>query len=251
MASDFDSDALIAALAAATTAEDRFAALTKGLGSIGIDIVNYGFFDASAAERAATDIQFMTTMSSGWMDYYHGDGLAASDPHVLRVQAGRITPYLWGSTIIDRLDDPGERRVALEGIDNGLKTGLFVPLASPLEPFTPVAGIALASALSEAEFGKLFALHGAALTQIAYIFHHASIRGIWLDRIGAKRLSDRERDCLRHLADGRRQDAIADRLGIARVTVEMHLRSARQKLGARTLHEAIARALIFGEISRS
>jgi DNA-binding CsgD family transcriptional regulator len=35
------------------------------------------------------------------------------------------------------------------------------------------------------------------------------------------------------------------------VTVEMHLRSARQKLGARTLHEAIARALIFGEISRS
>lgn len=39
-------------------------------------------------------------------------------------------------------------------------------------------------------------------------------------------------------------------MGIARVTVELHLRTARQKLGARTLYEAIAKALVMGEISR-
>jgi len=36
---------------------------------------------------------------------------------------------------------------------------------------------------------------------------------------------------------------------VARVTVEMHLREARKKLGARTVNEAIAKALVFGEIS--
>jgi DNA-binding CsgD family transcriptional regulator len=244
----FDGNRLVLDLAKAATPDERFEILTKGVGQLGIDVVNYGFFDQIAARKAATDIQFMTTMTDGWMAHYYDSQLAASDSHVLRVQAGQISPYLWGASSIERLESRDEKRTAREGAEEGLKSGLFVPMASPLDPFSPVAGIALAGSLSEAEFGKLVAEHGVALLHIAYVFHNASIRTVWMEQAGGKPLTERESDCMRFLADGLRQDAIADVMGIARVTVEMHLRSARQKLRARTLTEAVAKSILFDQL---
>jgi len=56
-------------------------------------------------------------------------------------------------------------------------------------------------------------------------------------------LSLRELDVLDHLSQGSRPDAIADSLGIAKVTVDFHIRNARLKLGARTATEAVAVAI--------
>lgn len=60
------------------------------------------------------------------------------------------------------------------------------------------------------------------------------------------RLSRRERECLLWLAAGLRNDRIAERLGIRGATVELHLRNARRKLGARTREQAVARAVALG-----
>lgn len=54
-------------------------------------------------------------------------------------------------------------------------------------------------------------------------------------------LSDRERDCLAFLADGRRDKEIADLLGITEATVRFHIDNARTKLGARNRAQAVAR----------
>lgn len=246
----FDADQLIEDLRLAAGAEARFTVLTEGLGKLGLDIVNYGFFDAQAAELVRADIQFMSTMRDDWMTYYYDSALGETDVHVQRVVAGKITPYTWMESDMRRLDAKAERKTALEGAEAGLRSALCVPLASPLDPFSPVAGITLGSSMNEADFRKVTAEHGATLLSIAYLFHNASIRQVWRERAGGKRLSNRERDCLSHLADGKRHDAIAHLLGLARVTVEAHLTSGRRKLGARTLNEAVAKALLFGEISR-
>jgi DNA-binding CsgD family transcriptional regulator len=60
------------------------------------------------------------------------------------------------------------------------------------------------------------------------------------------RLSPRERECLTWLVAGLRSDRIAERLGLSRVTVDLHLTRARRRLGARTREQAVARALILG-----
>ena len=62
------------------------------------------------------------------------------------------------------------------------------------------------------------------------------------------RLSLRERRCLEMVARGLRIQAIADEIVIARVTVEMHLKSAREKLDAATLPQAVSKALETKEI---
>lgn len=243
-------DDLIDKLAAAPTPAARFQALATGLSRIGLDTINYGFFDARAAEMASADIQFMTTMSDDWMRYYFGQSLAATDAHVVRVKARKITPYIWGERQILGLECKNEQVTALTAADAGLCSALCVPMTSPLDPFTPVGGITLGSSLGEREFKQILAEHGATLLSIAYLFHNASIRQLWSERAGGPLLSIRERDCLQYLADGKRQDSIAHAMGLARVTVEMHLGRARQKLSARTLNEAIAKAMVMGEIRK-
>lgn len=52
-------------------------------------------------------------------------------------------------------------------------------------------------------------------------------------------LSARERQCLALIGDGFRIKSIARELGLAEVTVELHLRNARRKLGAKTRDQAV------------
>ena len=56
-------------------------------------------------------------------------------------------------------------------------------------------------------------------------------------------LSKREREILRLLADGLRNDAVAAQLGISPMTVRTHIRHAMEKLSADTRTEAVATAL--------
>jgi DNA-binding CsgD family transcriptional regulator len=244
----FDGGRLVRDLAQTATVTERFTVLTRGLAALGLDTINYGILDPAAADLENADIQFLTTMSEDWMDYYVGENLAVSDIHVVRAQARNLIPYRWGETQIDRIAGE-EKATALQGVEAGLRSTLCVPLSGPLDPFSPVGAINLGSSMGEREFDLVMNEHGAALISIAHIFHNASIRQFWRAWSGRKPLSARERDCLRYLAEGKRHDAVAHALGISRVTVEMHLRGARQKLGALTVNEAIAKALVLGEIA--
>lgn len=61
-------------------------------------------------------------------------------------------------------------------------------------------------------------------------------------------LTLREIEVLSLLANGMRTDQIAHRIGLARGTVEFHIRNARVKLQAHTREQAIARAIVTGKI---
>ncbi len=62
-------------------------------------------------------------------------------------------------------------------------------------------------------------------------------------------LSTREAECLLWLARGLRSAAIAERLSLAVVTVELHIKNARVKLGATTREHAVAKAITLGLIA--
>jgi DNA-binding NarL/FixJ family response regulator len=62
-------------------------------------------------------------------------------------------------------------------------------------------------------------------------------------------LSYRERQVLGLLAHGHDGPAIAGRLNLSPETVRSYSQSARDKLGAKTRTEAVALALVRGEIS--
>lgn len=246
--SDLDFGAVVEAIRGATAPADRFEVVTSALARMGIDQINYGFFNPAAASEAEAEVLFLSTMRSDWLSYYYERQMHLHDPHVVLVRQGNLMPYRWGGQAIAAISETNVRNAALEIEEAGIAAALCVPLASPLAPAQPIAGMTLGSSLAEKELKKLVGEASPHLVTLAHLFHEMSLGALHRQHLGAAALSPRERDCLRLIADGLKQDAVADRLGLAISTVELHLRNARRKMKARTLAQTVARALRFGEI---
>jgi len=100
-----------------------------------------------------------------------------------------------------------------------------------------------------------FVLKEAPLADVARAIETVAAGGVYVDPVLAgalasgetsgslKRLSQREREVLRLLADGLRNEEIGRRLHIAAETARAHIRNAMRKLGAETRTQAVATAL--------
>ena len=88
--------------------------------------------------------------------------------------------------------------------------------------------------------------HGATLAVAAHVTHTV------LQRLSIKllqnkiKLSEREIECMFWLSRGERPYAIANRLKLARVTVDLHIRNAKKKLNAKTREQAVVKAVFLG-----
>ncbi|MFC4442182.1 helix-turn-helix transcriptional regulator [Caulobacter henricii] len=226
----------------------RFETLTKRLSAIGLDTVNYAVFVPPESGISNADVYFQTTLAEDFMTFYYDENFAESDPHVRRLREGHLSPYAWNENDLG-LASLNEREVLNAGVEAGLRSTLCVPLPVPLNPFTPAGAFNLGSTMSARDFDLVLKEHVQELLTVAHIFHNASVQQTWSAHRGSVPLTIRERDCLRYLMEGMRYDAIAHAMGLAVVTVEVHVSNARRKLGARTATEAVAKALVRGEIS--
>lgn len=87
------------------------------------------------------------------------------------------------------------------------------------------------------------------LQSIAVNLHDGAMRSHTLTRsLRAPNLSQREVEILQWIAAGKSQQDVGDILGISHRTVEVHLRSGRDKLYALTTPQAVARAIAMGLI---
>jgi DNA-binding CsgD family transcriptional regulator len=240
---------LIESICRAKAVEQRFDCLTKSMAMLGIDQVNYGYLDPAAATEDQADVLFLSSMDTGWLDFYSDRGLQAHDPYVKSVRAGIVSPYRWGRAELVQLNDAPAKQAALLIADAGIVSSIFVPLCAPAGALRAVAGVTFGSTLQDDEFQASTSGLSSILTAAAHLFHERSRGPLRRERFGIRPLSPRERDCLTLMAMGYRADRIAERLGLARVTVELHLRQGRVKLKARTMPEAVARALQFNEIA--
>ncbi|MBI1256548.1 MAG: hypothetical protein GC204_03670 [Chloroflexi bacterium] len=233
-------------LAAENEPTARWALLTSTLRQFGLDQINYAFLDFESATRMeARGDPAMSTMSRDWIEHYTEQLYDMQDDAVAHVRRGEIAPMLWSVERAPRMSAP---KVIYEAGDAGLRSGLLVPLAGPAGSTLSGAGIMLGSSFDEVEFLKLIGSQGMTLVALAHLFHAGAVGELMRRRHNTPPLTPRERDCLQLLARGLHTDAIGDRLAIATVTVEMHLRNARRKLGAKTSPEAIARALLYQQI---
>jgi two-component system response regulator DevR len=100
-----------------------------------------------------------------------------------------------------------------------------------------------------------FVLKEAPLADLVRAIETVAAGGIYVDPVlggaiaiaqvqkGAPRLTDRERDVLRLLADGHSNERIGERLFISPETVRTHVRKAMHKLDADTRTQAVAIAI--------
>ncbi|OCC23622.1 hypothetical protein MB02_10655 [Croceicoccus estronivorus] len=227
----------------------RWDGLTKYLGRYGADQVNYGVLDNISFNMNEAPVTFISTMNPEWITYYGEQRLDLHDPHVGFVREGRLAPYRWSEEVLPHVDGFLERDVVAQTVDAGLRAQINVIAPDPLGITGPIAGVTIGSSLQSREFFGCVGKKDLILATAATIFHHHVIGEVRRSQVGAKPLTGRERDCMAYIATGLRTTRIAEKLRLSEVTVEMHLRNARMKLRASTTPQAVARAMIFGDIA--
>jgi len=234
------------AMAAAPTAVGRWNAFTTGLADIGLDQINYAFLDFATYDRlAARGDPAMSTMRRDWIEYYADRRYDLDDELVAHVRAGRFDPKFYRTSDARNFGRP---EIMHEAREAGMNTGFLVPLPGPWGDHLPAAGIVMGSSLGDVEAARITRDHAPNLIALAHVLHTSMSGELLRRRAGAAPLTGRERDCLQLTANGMRIARIADRLMLAEATVSLHLKNARKKLGARSLPEAVARAMIYNQI---
>lgn len=224
----------------------RWQTFTAALADIGCDQINYGFLDLETAARMdARCDPSLSTMSGDWISYYVDKRFDLVDHALAHVRAGNHAPMRWNTP---PARGTHSHLAFEEAREAGLKSGILVPLAGPHRSNLPGAAIMIGSSASETDFQKMFASRLPELVSLAHLFHAGAVGELLRLRDNVPKLSARERDVLQFIARGERIDQVAHRLALARVTVELHLRNCRKKLRCRTIAEAVARAMLYGEI---
>lgn len=190
-----------------------------------------------------------TSLPKYWRDRYKDREYHLRDPfYCYCCQTFRTVRT--GPAYLDRYPflKESERRIVLEGGETGFRSGFTAPVR--LFGSSAFGGWNFGSTMGAASIESLIGSHGAEIRIASFCIHEYAQKLLEADRNCAESvsLSPRERECLLWLSRGFRTSAIAHRLGIAPVTVDLHFKGARRKLNAATREEALAKAILSGAI---
>lgn len=223
--------------------DDLWERLHRPLAGFGIT----GLLYACEAMPDISKLDFSLILSSydrAYMDAALASGLFYSNEFT-QMAVAETAPALWGDTSrLDRMTPEKKRALDLD-FDYGVTTGVTVPMHFHNGLGTSGVGCHAAH-MSWEEFDRLWGENGHTITAIINAFD-IRVRQDHADDIFP--LTARERECLLWLIAGLRPQQIAFRLGTHPKTVEKQINSAKHKLKATTVAQALATALIFGLIS--
>lgn len=178
-----------------------------------------------------------------WLELYAREGFAADD--IVVAEAARTSePFTWSDV---RAKHPGaSARIFAAAAGFGWGDGYVVPIHDPTAPEGERLGVASLAASSLVDFGPDSRTAVAALAFTA--FARARILKSEMTKAGLEHegLSERERDALMLVAEGRSDADIGAILGITRAGAHFHVERAKKRLRAGTRAQAVAIALTRG-----
>ncbi|WP_168193166.1 helix-turn-helix transcriptional regulator [Rhodophyticola sp. CCM32] len=190
--------------------------------------------------------RFMSNAPGEFRENYCTGGLIRDDPFLTLICRNMAAAAV--------ITDPGR----FPGIDGrqadflevtralGVTHAICVPVSTSAQ--AEFGGWVIGGTEDEASFKRYYDIAGAEL-QLAGLLAFERISAIThLKHEAGACLSPRERECLLWLSAGLRVAMIATRLGISESAVTLYILNARRKLGAKTREQAVARAILSGEI---
>ena len=183
----------------------------------------------------------LSNYPAGWVEYFTQNEISKIDPVFLSANS-RLVPFSW--------QDPTWRaelsREQVEVLDSARSFGLECGVSFPLHRRgEPPASCSVVFTSQDYDPTTIHALHLMAV----YLYeaaHAASPIPVLLTR--KRLLSDRQRECLELVAQGKSDWVIGQLLSISEATARFHVQSAMRKLGVASRTQAVAFALYMGEI---
>lgn len=204
-------------------------------GSLGFDFASY-----ATTNFITGDVQGFATYPDSWKAHYAERGLHRVDPTLYKsIQS--IAPVDWERFAHDEKFN----QVFSDASDFGItERGISVPVRGP---FGDCGLLSVTRDCSPDEWKKFMPTVIGELQYAAVHMHDNVMKsGILPKALARPSLSKREQEIIQWVALGKSQQDIGDILSISHRTVEVHIRSGREKLGALTTAQAVGRAISLG-----
>ena len=173
-----------------------------------------------------------------WMSFYLGKKYSAIDP-VIKAAHYSDQPFYWGKDFSFGEHSTAQLRLFDEAAEFGICSGLTIPIQ---DRRGNAAALTFAAKDNCPALLRVADRYLKAIQLIATCFHiHARRRSSDKQSVGGVVLTKREYECLQWAAKGKSAWEIGQILGITRRTAAFHLDNARQKLGVRTIAQAVVR----------
>jgi len=243
-------DPNLAAILACETAEAVLTALVQALRPFGFERFLYGLARFLVTDRlgASEDLYFASTLPATFNSGYFDSGLFRHAPMLewARQHTGAMS-WSWAREQAGAgLLSPQALSVLEFNRRHGVIAGYSLCFADLPGEGRGVFGLCAPPGVDQAEVDRLWRGTGSRITALAHVAH---LRLIALARPPLSRpLSDRQREALEWVANGKSVADISDILGIRPATVEKHLRLARETLRAGTTAQAAVKAVLLNQI---
>jgi len=178
---------------------------------------------------------------AGWHNYYLEQDFENIDP-VLRAAYQVPSAHRWDAVIDRAVLTPAQKGFLCESESAGFHNGVSMPIAGPNG--TLGYNVSVSGRTKDFDSGPNFrAIH--AVTQVLMLSlpelmeHHPMSKVL---------LTPKEREAVQWAAAGKSYDEIKDQMNVSRSTVNKHIQSSMNKLGASNIVGLVAVALRVGEI---
>jgi LuxR family transcriptional regulator len=230
------------------TLDGRIDEVFEAMKAIGFEALIYDYtpvpYDLDGAIMIPSLLK-LRNISEDMRDYWFDRGYFRIDP-VQQVALRTSTPFFWNydadaDTLIRRFMTEDTAPVARYLSERDMSTGVTVPVHMPRGDYATVTGVRFGG---NREFERHALRYIADFNLLAHVFHETaySLFDPTTFSAGKTRLTERERECLRHSAEGLSAKEISRIIDRSVPTVVMHLNAAAKKLGARNRTQAVVRA---------
>lgn len=191
--------------------------------------------------QRANSPNLISSYPKSWTSHYFREGYDNIDPVL---QDPRRRMFLWDGREARSAKSAKERRLFDDALSFKIRTGLTVRIPSSQNQFA-----AFTLAVDERSLGldRFIESSEDMLERMGLTYHaHVSAARVGCTPVNGQQVSSltqRERQCLAWVSDGKTMQDIADILGVSLSGVKFHLDNARGSLAASTLPHAVALAL--------
>ncbi|MFT4120867.1 helix-turn-helix transcriptional regulator [Bradyrhizobium sp.] len=221
-------------LASAQTPQDFSDAMATTAGALDLSCFAYLALPHKFDERP----RLISTYPSTWTSKYLSRKYERVDP-VIKTALQKPEPFEWGIDLLATNCSLKEQQLLEEAAQFGIRFGFTVPIH---DGHGPVAAVTFAADQRREPFDHCIKSNARALQLMAMYFHaHVRRKLVTETMVDGIALSRRELECLEWASQGKSAWEIGCILGISRNTVAYYLENAKQKLGVRTLVQAVMR----------
>jgi DNA-binding CsgD family transcriptional regulator len=241
---------LISRMAEAATVDEVWGMASGFFASLGFARANYGFTRFLHLRNVGDpdDGIFLTTGDADYVRFYFQNGFYARTP-VYRWAMSNVGACTW--TWVQDAFDAGqltheEMEAVRQNAAIGVVAGVSVSFPEASTRSKGALGLIADPGISADQVETIWQTRRDELLAVAHLMH---LKIITLPQPSAKRsLTERQREALEWMADGKTAQDVAMLMGVSPAMVEKHLRLARDALQVETTTQAVAKASLLNMI---